>query len=108
LELPTVKKGKNLYYYDEKLQQLRNVVNPHDFQDLTADEAENLNYHIVFDDNKVLKVSNKARLYLTIRGINEKEFLNRLKTALTNMNCGKATLKANSSLSLDLSIRDNH
>ena len=33
-ELPKIKRGRKTYYFDERLKQLRNVKNPHDFIDL--------------------------------------------------------------------------
>ena len=34
-ELPTIKLGKKRYFFDYRLSQLRNVENPHEFEDLT-------------------------------------------------------------------------
>ena len=38
--LPIVITDDELYFYDDKLKQLRNVENPHDFIDLMADSKE--------------------------------------------------------------------
>jgi hypothetical protein len=38
-ELPKVKVGAKTYYFDERLSQLRNVDNPHDFINLTEEEV---------------------------------------------------------------------
>ena len=35
--LPTVKVGKKTYFIDERLGQIRNVNNPHDFEDVDQD-----------------------------------------------------------------------
>lgn len=45
-ELPKVKlEGSNKeYYYDERLQQIRNVENPHDYADLSRDENASIDY----------------------------------------------------------------
>jgi hypothetical protein len=41
-ELPRIKRGDKTYYFDARLQQLRNVENPHDFIDLSPLETEDL------------------------------------------------------------------
>ncbi|MBI1972579.1 hypothetical protein HYS50_01080 [Candidatus Woesearchaeota archaeon] len=38
-QLPKIKRGKGIYFFDEKLKQLRKVDNPHDCIDLTNDEV---------------------------------------------------------------------
>ena len=38
-ELPKIKVGKKTHYFDARLKQLRNVDNPHDYEDLTEVEA---------------------------------------------------------------------
>jgi len=41
-ELPRIKRGDKTYYFDARLQQLRNVENPHDFIDLSPLETEEI------------------------------------------------------------------
>lgn len=41
-KLPTIKRGNKRYYFDARLDQLRNVDNPHDFIDLSPEETMQL------------------------------------------------------------------
>ncbi|VVB51238.1 Uncharacterised protein [uncultured archaeon] len=41
-ELPIVGIGRKKYYIDERLKQIRNVKNPHDFKDLNDEEIADL------------------------------------------------------------------
>lgn len=38
-QLPKISRGKTIYFFDERLRQLRNVDNPHSYIDLTNEEV---------------------------------------------------------------------
>mgnify|MGYP001566717439 CR=1 FL=1 len=40
IQLPKIKRNKVIYFFDEKLNQLRNIDNPHDYIELTAEETD--------------------------------------------------------------------
>lgn len=37
-QLPKIRRGKSIYFFDERLRQLRKVNNPHEYIDLTNEE----------------------------------------------------------------------
>jgi hypothetical protein len=53
--LPKVKVGKKMYFFDERLKQLRNVRNPHDFIDLDDFETEYYKEQAAKEPNPRLK-----------------------------------------------------
>ena len=58
-ELPKVQMKKKMWYFDARLKQLRNVENPHDYHDLSHDEADTMGVILSLTDERPLQIADE-------------------------------------------------